>query len=332
MSYRARLYRLIFAAAAAYNAAFGLWAGFWPQSFFTHFDLPAPNYPAIWSCLGMVVGVYALGYAYAARHLDRATPFIAIGLLGKLLGPAGWIATVASGEWPVRTITLILFNDVIWWLPFSLFLIEGSRAAAAVRRAAPVACASLNLLAMLAMAAWLRFGTELVPQAADRVNYMTTHAGLWRAGWCVWIAAAISLIAFYAWWAGHIPASRWAILGVAVAAAGLVCDFAGESLLIGWLPRDFARLAPIATQLTGTAANGLYTVGGIILTLVTPLRDAKMRALTWTVWAAGAGVTASTLAGIPMAIAVSTSVLFGLFCPWVLLMGRGLRTAAIADS
>ena len=83
---RARLYRLVFVSAAVYNAAFGLWAGFWPQSFFTRFDLPAPNYPAIWSCLGMVVGVYALGYAYAARHLDRAMPFVAIGLVGKLLG------------------------------------------------------------------------------------------------------------------------------------------------------------------------------------------------------------------------------------------------------
>ena len=179
---RSSAYRFIFAAAAAYNAAFGLWAGFWPQSFFTRFDLPAPNYPAIWSCLGMVVGVYALGYAYAARHLDRAAPFIAIGLVGKMLGPAGWVVTVASGEWPVRTITLILFNDVIWWLPFSLFLIDGTRIGAALRRSAPAVCSVLNLLAMLAMAMWLRFGTELVPQPADRISYITAHAAQWRAG------------------------------------------------------------------------------------------------------------------------------------------------------
>ena len=329
---RARLYRLIFAAAAAYNAAFGIWAGFWPQSFFTRFDLPAPNYPAIWSCLGMVVGVYALGYAYAARHLDRATPFIAIGLVGKMLGPAGWIVTVASGEWPVRTFTLILFNDVIWWLPFSLFLIDGTRAGAALRRAAPAVCAALNLLATLAMAAWLRFGTELVPQAADRISYITAHAAQWRAGWCLWIAAAISLVAFYAWWAGHLRDARWAIGGVALAAVGLVCDMAGESLLVGWLPRDYARMAPIATQLTGTAANGLYTLGGIVLTLGTPFRDYWLRVMTWAVWIAGVSVTASTLAGMPIAVAMSTTALFVLFCPWVLLLGRALRTTAIVSS
>jgi hypothetical protein len=329
---RPSAYRLIFATAAVYNAAFGVWAGFWPQSFFTRFDLAPPNYPAIWSCLGMVVGVYAFGYAYAARHLDRASPFIAIGLLGKLLGPAGWIVTVASGEWPARTLTLILFNDVIWWLPFSLFLIDGTRAGAAIRRAAPAACAALNLLAMLTMAMWLRFGTELVPQPADRISYITAHAALWRAGWCLWIAAAISLVAFYAWWAAHLRGSAWTIAAVAVAAAGLACDLAGESLLIGWLPHDYARLAPLATQLTGTAANGLYTLGGAMLTLFTPSLGGRMRALTWAVWAAGAAVTASTLAGAPTAIAVSTTALFALFCPWVLLLGRALRAAPILRS
>src|SRR2546430_7054868 len=123
--YRERLYRLLFAAAAAYNIAFGLWAGFWPGSFFTRFDLIAPLYPSIWACLGMVVGLYGVGYAYAAWRLDRATPFVAIGLMGKLLGPAGWILTVSRGEWPVRTLGLILFNDVIWSVPFALFLLEG---------------------------------------------------------------------------------------------------------------------------------------------------------------------------------------------------------------
>lgn len=329
---RARLYRLIFYAAAGYNAAFGLWAGFLPQSFFSHFDLPALNYPAIWSCLGMVVGVYGLAYAYAARHLDRAWPFIAIGLVGKLLGPAGWVVTVASGEWPVRTFTLILFNDVIWWLPFSLFLVDGTRAGAALRRAAPWTCAALNVIAMLAMAAWLRFGTEVVPDPADRITYITAHAALWRAGWCTWIAAAISLVAFYAWWAGHLRESAWATVGVAIAAAGLLFDLAGESLFIGWLPRDYARLAPIATQLTGAGANTLYTIGGVVLTLLTPALDRRMRALTWTMWTAGAGVTLSTLAAAPLGIAISTTVLFVLFVPWVLLLGRTLRAGRIARS
>ena len=176
------------------------------------------------------------------------------------------------------------------------------------------------------MAIWLRHGTELVSDPAERVRYITAHTALWRAGWCLWIAAAISLVAFYAWWAGRLHDSPWAIAGVAVAAAGLVCDIAGESLLIGWLPRDYASLAPIATQLMGAAANGLYTVGGVILTLLTPGLDRRMRGLTWAVWVSGACVTASTIGGMPLAVAISTTALFALFCLWVLLLGRALHT------
>ena len=327
--YRARLYRLIFAAAAAYNIAFGLWAALQPLSFFARFDLTPPLYPFIWACLGMVVGLYGLGYAYAARDLDRAAPFIAIGLLGKLLGPAGWILTVSRGEWPVRTITLILFNDVIWWVPFALFLLEGTRVAASLRRSAPYVCAALNLTALVAMATVLRFGTEIVPLAADRVSYIAAHPALWRAGWSLWVAAAVSLVTFYAWWGSFLRNAAWALGAAAVAAAGLACDVAGESLLIGWLPRDYDRIAAVATLLTGAAANGLYTLAGIGLTVATPSLRGFLRALTWAVWLAGGSVTVCTLTRAPLGIAISTTVLFLMFCPWVVLLGRALRAQSI---
>jgi len=253
--YRARLYRLIFAAAAAYNIAFGLWAALTPLSFFAFFDLAPPLYPSIWACLGMVIGLYGVGYGYAAARLERAGLFVAIGLLGKVLGPAGWILAVSRGEWPVRTLTLILFNDVIWWLPFSLFLLDGTRVAATLRRLAPVVCAAANLFGIVVMAAVLRFGTEIVTLPADRIAYITAHPVLWRAGWCVWIAAGVSLVAFYAWWGGFLEQPQWGLAAVVIAAVGLSCDFAGESILIAWLPRDYERLARAATLLSGASAR-----------------------------------------------------------------------------
>jgi hypothetical protein len=325
--YRARLYRLTFAAAAAYNLAFGAWAALFPQSFFGRFALRPPLYPAIWACLGMVVGVYGLGYAYAARHLDRAAPFIAIGLLGKLLGPVGWAMTVAAGEWPVRTVTLILFNDVVWWLPFSLFLLEGRRAAAAIRASAPYVCAAMNAAAILAMATVLREGTEVVPAVADRIGYIAGHPALWRAGWVVWIGAAISLVAFYAWWGSFLRRSAVAVAALAVASAGLACDLFAESLLLGWLPLDYDRIAPFSTLLTGAVANGLYTLAGIVLTIATRSLRGSRLALTWAVWLAGGALTACTLARVPSGIAISTGALFALFCPWVAWLGRTLRSS-----
>jgi small multidrug resistance pump len=119
-----RFFKVSFILAGLYNFAFALWTALWPQSFFTLFGLAPTNHPAIWQCLGMVIGVYGAGYLWAASRPDRAGPIIALGLAGKILGPVGWGAVVASGDWPLRTGWLIVFNDLIWWIPFSLFLLR----------------------------------------------------------------------------------------------------------------------------------------------------------------------------------------------------------------
>jgi len=322
---RAPFYRIVFGLAALYNVAFGLWAGFAPYAFFDLFHLRPPLYPSIWSCLGMVVGTYGLAYGYAALRLDRAAPFIAIGLLGKVLGPIGWVLTVRSGEWPVRTFTLILFNDIAWWLPFGLFLIDGTHIGARLRSAAAPACAVLNAIAALAILAVLRPGTELVPDVADRVAYISSHALAWRAGWALWIAAALSLLAFYAWWGARLPRRSWALAAFLVAAAGVACDLTAESLFIGWLPERIEEVQRIGSLLTGGAANGLYTLAGVILTLQTRSLRGGLLVWTWAVWAAGVALTATSVAGSLSAMMVSTSALMILFCPWAWVMGRALR-------
>ncbi len=83
------------------------------------------------------------------------------------------------------------------------------------------------------------------------------------------MAAAVSLVAFFAWWGAWIPSTRWGIVACVVAILGLVCDFLAESLFIGWLPARIETLASLGSLLTGGAANGLYTIAGIILTLST---------------------------------------------------------------
>jgi hypothetical protein len=44
--------------------------------------------------------------------------------------------------------------------------------------------------------------------------------------------------------------------------------------------------------------------------------------LAWTAWTAGVALTLCSLASIPIGIAVSTTVLFVSFCPFVVLLGR----------
>ena len=336
--YRAKLYRILFASAAFYNICFGLWASFRPLSFFERLEMAPPNYPAIWACLGMVVGVYGLAYGYAAWRLDRAGPFIAIGLVGKLLGPIGWAATVHSGEWPLRTFTLVLFNDLIWWIPFSLFLLEGTRTGARIRASAPYACALLNFVACLALLFGLRPGTELVSHVGHRVAFIAGHPVLWRAGWAIWIAGGISLVGFYAWWGARVPSQRLGIAGVLVALIGLLVDVFADSLLIGWLPTHYDEIAPAVTFLSGAVGNGLYTIGGAILTLGStslwrgsrgPLAaraaSGGMQIWAWATWSAGFLLTLASLWGSPAQIALAAGSLFVLFCPFAAAIGWSLR-------
>lgn len=117
-------HRCVFVAAGAYNIAWGVYAAVDPQWLFRLADMPPARYPEIFACLGMVVGLYGLLYFEVARRPERGCLIAAIGLLGKLLGPIGWLVLVVSGRWPWQTVILCVTNDVIWWPPFVLYLLD----------------------------------------------------------------------------------------------------------------------------------------------------------------------------------------------------------------
>ena len=119
---RRRFHRVVFVAAATYNVAWGIHAALDPQWLFRLAGLEPLNHPAIFQCLGMVVGLYGLLYAEVARVPERGWLFAAVGLLGKLLGPAGLAVLLVQGTWPAATLSLVILNDVIWWVPFGLYL------------------------------------------------------------------------------------------------------------------------------------------------------------------------------------------------------------------
>ena len=59
---RRRLHRAVFAAAGCYNLAWGAYAALDPQWLARFARLPPLDQPAIFACLGMVVGIYGLLY------------------------------------------------------------------------------------------------------------------------------------------------------------------------------------------------------------------------------------------------------------------------------
>jgi hypothetical protein len=77
----------------------------------------------IWQCVGMIVGVYGVGYAAAARNPLTHWPIVLVGLLGKLFGPVGFVDAVFVREiLPASFGWTIITNDLIWWIPFALIL------------------------------------------------------------------------------------------------------------------------------------------------------------------------------------------------------------------
>ena len=121
---RRRLHRAVFALAALYNVAWGLYAALDPQWLFRFARMEPLNQPAIFAALGMVVGVYGILYAEVARAPERGFLLAAVGLLGKVLGPAGLAVLLLRGQWPPRAAVLCLTNDLVWWLPFGLYLVD----------------------------------------------------------------------------------------------------------------------------------------------------------------------------------------------------------------
>lgn len=109
-------------AAAIYNLAFGALVVLFPLAWFELASLPPPDLPSLWQCIGMIVGVYGVGYACAAAQPLRHWPIVLVGLLGKILGPVGFLDAALRGELPWRAGWLLVTNDLIWWLPFALLL------------------------------------------------------------------------------------------------------------------------------------------------------------------------------------------------------------------
>jgi hypothetical protein len=119
---RWQLHRIAFTAAGVYNIAWGVYAVADPQWFFRISGLPRSNSPQIFATLGMVLGLYGVLYLDVARAPERGWLVAAVGLAGKILGPAGLAWLILTGQWPAATVVIVVTNDLIWWIPFALYL------------------------------------------------------------------------------------------------------------------------------------------------------------------------------------------------------------------
>jgi hypothetical protein len=119
---RRRFHRIIFLLAGVYNIGWGLFVALNPNWLFRFAGMEPINYPDVFACLGMVVGLYGIVYLEIARKPERGFLPAAVGLIGKILGPVGLLTLIAQGAWKPATIVMCLTNDFVWWIPFGLYL------------------------------------------------------------------------------------------------------------------------------------------------------------------------------------------------------------------
>ena len=113
--------------AAVYNLIWGAWVVLFPLSFFQLTGMEEPVHPMIWQGMGMVIGVYGLGYWWAAHNPVKHWPIVAVGFLGKIFGPLGFAVNYLNGAVPFSFGYTLITNDFIWWIPFVLILNEARK-------------------------------------------------------------------------------------------------------------------------------------------------------------------------------------------------------------
>jgi len=109
-------------AAGIYNILWGAWVILFPALSFEILGAEPPRYLELWQCIGMIVGVYGIGYIIAAINPNRHWPIVLVGLLGKIFGPIGFAKALYDGVFGLSFGVNIIFNDLIWWVPFYLAL------------------------------------------------------------------------------------------------------------------------------------------------------------------------------------------------------------------
>ncbi len=120
--------------AGAYNLLWGAFAVLMPEVSFRWGGLHTPGhaglapelYLPLWQCIGMVVGVYGIGYMIAGTDPYRHWPVILVGFLGKFFGPIGALAGAIQGKLPWSIVWTNIPNDYVW-LPFFAVILYQAR-------------------------------------------------------------------------------------------------------------------------------------------------------------------------------------------------------------
>lgn len=159
----------------------------------------------------------------------------------------------------------------------------------------------------------MRGGLPIDNTLAERLEFIAGNHLVWTLSWCVWMTAALGLFVFCSVLASEIKPTLARTIGLAMVAMGIGPDLIAEVIYAFIIPKAYlaevsvsvlAMLEIAAMHLTGFLGNGLYNIGGLILTL-TAIREGVVRG-----WVAVWGITAWLL-GIGLSVSVAIGNIAG---------------------
>jgi hypothetical protein len=322
--------------AAMWHLALGFAAVFLTDWLLSLFQLPASYGRAVAASPGGLCGALALGCILAILSPRSATTLTAILLTVHLLIASSWLIAVARGALPPRTFPAVLLNNLVWMFPLLFVLLRGRRLAPAIIAGIGVVVHILACVGLLSVSG----GTEIVDDMRQRAAWVAGHPALWSATWMVWVLASMSLFAFTIVWAARLlevgSAPRWVRTGCGMIGIGVLFDLVGESInLVGsTLPQltvaQFAGYARTYALLSAGTANGLYCIGGLLLSVLA-WRIGWLRGwvglMGLVMWTVGLGLTAMVVADNGPGMIATGAAVMVLYIPWSALVGWRLTRA-----
>lgn len=199
-------------------------------------------------------------------------------------------------------------------------------------RAIAVAGAALHgaglVFALLAM----RPGTPAAP-LFDRLRYLAGRPAGWTAGWLVWIACAVALVAFVVVLDRAFP-SPWTRAAVGLTLAGAALDITCDLMFAFALPvraagdvASFLRLERTLALTSLTGANGLYSIAILAATLGLPRAWVVARGLGFATFVGGALLAIAGVTADPRHVLLATAVTIPAFVLWTLTVAAAARPA-----
>ncbi len=118
--------------AGIYHLLFAAWAVLWPHLYFDWIGADRPNHPLLWQGVGVIMGILGFCFLIAAKNPIHHWMVTLVGLIKFSLGIFGFGLAIFHHEIPLRSVWMMVADDLIWWAPFAGILWACVRAHAGV--------------------------------------------------------------------------------------------------------------------------------------------------------------------------------------------------------